>query len=140
MKPRSYELFIGGKWTSGSGDGVIDVIDPATEESIGHVPEGGVKEAERAIAAARDAFDYGPWPFMTPRERSASSRRGLPTCSKRERPTSKSSSSPRLVVCHGWQTWCKWAAPLSPCGTTPRPRCTKSAGPSRHLLRAALPS
>jgi aldehyde dehydrogenase (NAD+) len=68
--PRSYELFIGGKWTPGTGDGVIDVIDPATEASIGLVPEGGVKEAERAIAAARDAFDYGPWPFMTPRERS----------------------------------------------------------------------
>ena len=73
--PRHDEPFvrivIGGKWVSGSGDGVIDVIDPATEESIGEVSEGGLKEAERAVAAARDAFDYGPWPYMTPRERSA---------------------------------------------------------------------
>jgi aldehyde dehydrogenase (NAD+) len=70
MNPRSYELFIDGKWTPGKGDGVIDVIDPATEEWIGQVSEGGVDEATRAVAAARKAFDDGPWPYMEPRERS----------------------------------------------------------------------
>jgi aldehyde dehydrogenase (NAD+) len=67
----NYELFIDGKWTSESAEGSIDVIDPATEEVIGVVPEATTKTAVRAIEAARRAFDEGPWPFMKPSERAA---------------------------------------------------------------------
>src|SRR5690606_40208286 len=66
-----YELFIDGAWTSEGAEGTIEVIDPATEESIGAVPEGSVKTAVRAITAARKAFDTGPWPWMKPSQRAA---------------------------------------------------------------------
>jgi aldehyde dehydrogenase (NAD+) len=67
----NYELFIDGEWTSDGAVGVIDVIDPATEEVIGRVPEGSTKTAVRAVEAARRAFDEGPWPWMKPAERAA---------------------------------------------------------------------
>ena len=72
MPPRwTYDLFINGAWTPGHGSNVIDVINPATEELIGQVPEATPKDAVRAIQAARKAFDEGPWPWMKPRERAA---------------------------------------------------------------------
>ena len=67
----NYELYIDGKWTSEEAVGSIDVIDPATEEVIGSVPEASTKTAVRAIEAARRAFDDGPWPWMKPSERAA---------------------------------------------------------------------
>jgi acyl-CoA reductase-like NAD-dependent aldehyde dehydrogenase len=45
------------------------VINPATEETIGHAPVAGRPEAEAAIASAREAFDHGPWGRMPARER-----------------------------------------------------------------------
>jgi acyl-CoA reductase-like NAD-dependent aldehyde dehydrogenase len=65
------ELYIDGEWTSEGTDGVIEVINPATEEVIGSVPQGDAKVAQRAIEAARRAFDEGPWPWMKPAERAA---------------------------------------------------------------------
>ena len=53
-------LFIDGRWTAASdgGDGgVVEVIDPATEAVIGHVPNGGAADVDAAVAAARRAFD-----------------------------------------------------------------------------------
>ena len=67
----NYELFIDGAWTSEGAEGSIDVIDPATEEVIGSVPEATTKTAVRAIEAARRAFDEGPWPYMKPSDRAA---------------------------------------------------------------------
>jgi acyl-CoA reductase-like NAD-dependent aldehyde dehydrogenase len=66
-----FDLFIDGQWTAGDSIGVLDVIDPANEEAIGQVPEASVEDAMRAVAAARRAFDEGPWPWMTPKERGA---------------------------------------------------------------------
>ena len=67
----NYELFIDGAWTSEGASGSIEVVDPATEEVIGSVPEASTKTAVRAIEAARRAFDEGPWPYMKPAERAA---------------------------------------------------------------------
>ena len=67
----NYELFIDGAWTSEGAEGSIDVVDPATEEVIGSVPEATTKTAVSAIEAARRAFDQGPWPYMKPSERAA---------------------------------------------------------------------
>lgn len=58
-------LFIDGHWTAPAGDGVIDVIDPATEAVIGHVPNGDSADVDAAVAAARRAFD----PLVTVAER-----------------------------------------------------------------------
>ena len=69
--PWNYDLYINGEWTEGEGGGKIDVIDPATEETIGSVAEASTKDAVRAIESARKAFDEGPWPWMKPAERAA---------------------------------------------------------------------
>ena len=51
-------LFIGGSWVRpDAGDGVIEVGNAATEEVLGTVPDGGPADVDRAVAAARAAFD-----------------------------------------------------------------------------------
>ncbi|WP_431232114.1 aldehyde dehydrogenase family protein [Mycolicibacterium psychrotolerans] len=50
-------LFIDGRWVDPAGSGVIDVIDPATEKVIGHVPNGSAADVDAAVHAARRAFD-----------------------------------------------------------------------------------
>jgi betaine-aldehyde dehydrogenase len=54
------ELYIAGKWTPQSGTGSIDVLSASTEEVIGSVPEGTAADVDRAVRAARAAFD-GHW-------------------------------------------------------------------------------
>ena len=67
---RTYDkLFIGGEWVDPAGSDTIDVISPHTEEVVGRVPEGTEADIDRAVAAARDAFDNGDWPRMAPAER-----------------------------------------------------------------------
>jgi len=62
-------FFIGGEWVTPSTDSKIDVIEAATEEVFFSVAEAQATDMERAIAAARDAFDRGPWPRMSHAER-----------------------------------------------------------------------
>jgi len=64
-------LFIGGDWVSPASTGVIDVINPTTEEVVGRVPDAVDADMDRAVASARQAFDSGPWPRMSPPERAA---------------------------------------------------------------------
>src|SRR5215204_2841714 len=64
-------LFIGGEWVEPAGTGTIDVISPHSEELVGRVPEGTPADIDRAVAAARDAFDNGEWPRLRPEERIA---------------------------------------------------------------------
>jgi len=67
---RTHEkLFIGGEWIAPAGTNTIDVISPHSEELVGRVPEGTEVDIDRAVAAARDAFDHGDWSRMTPAER-----------------------------------------------------------------------
>ncbi len=63
------KLFIGGEWVDPAGTDVIEVISPHTEEVVGRVPEGTTADIDRAVAAARTAFDEGEWPRMSPEER-----------------------------------------------------------------------
>ena len=64
-------LFIGGEWAEPAGTGTIDVISPHSEELVGRVPEGTAADIDRAVAAARDAFDNGEWPRLSPEDRIA---------------------------------------------------------------------
>jgi aldehyde dehydrogenase (NAD+) len=64
-------LYIGGEWAEPAGSDTIDVISPHTEELVGRVPEGTAADIDRAVAAARDAFDNGEWPRLSPEERIA---------------------------------------------------------------------
>src|SRR3989440_11879293 len=66
---RRHELFIGGEWTPGAGGGAQEIVNPATGKVIAHVPKGTDDDVNRAVAAARKAFDEG-WSDTTPRERS----------------------------------------------------------------------
>ena len=63
------KLYIGGDWVAPAGNDTIEVISPATEELVGRVPEGTRADIDAAVAAARKAFDEGPWPRMSPLER-----------------------------------------------------------------------
>jgi aldehyde dehydrogenase (NAD+) len=69
MLDLSYQLFIDGRYVESSGDATSAVTNPATEEQIGLVPVGTVADARRAVAAARTAFDEGPWGRSTPQQR-----------------------------------------------------------------------
>ena len=62
-------LFIGGAWVAPSSDARIDVVDSGTEELYFRVAEAQAADVDRAVSAARAAFDDGPWPQLTHAER-----------------------------------------------------------------------
>lgn len=62
-------LFIGGRWTAPTATERLQVISPATVEPVGSVPVVGRADVDAAVAAARHAFDNGPWPSTPPAER-----------------------------------------------------------------------
>lgn len=64
----SYDLFIDGGWVAPD-SGRYEVTDPATETVIATAPDAGTAQVEQAIAAARTAFDSGPWASAAPEER-----------------------------------------------------------------------
>jgi aldehyde dehydrogenase (NAD+) len=66
---RYNQLYIDGQWHAPAGGGSIDVQSASTEETIGSVPEGTPADVDRAVAAARRAFD-GVWSHTTKEERS----------------------------------------------------------------------
>jgi aldehyde dehydrogenase (NAD+) len=62
-------IWVGGEFVASTGNGTIDVISPHTEQVIARVPDGTAQDMDKAVAAAREAFDNGPWPHLTPLER-----------------------------------------------------------------------
>lgn len=62
-------LFIGGAWETPAGPERLAVISPANDTQVGEVPLTGPADADAAVAAARRAFDHGPWPQLDVRER-----------------------------------------------------------------------
>ncbi|HLU30892.1 MAG TPA: aldehyde dehydrogenase family protein [Acidimicrobiia bacterium] len=63
-------LFIDGGWKEAASGQTFETVDPATGEVIGHVAHAGADDVDRAVGAARRAFDEGPWgPESDPRER-----------------------------------------------------------------------
>jgi acyl-CoA reductase-like NAD-dependent aldehyde dehydrogenase len=67
LKPA--RLFIDGQWTDAAGGATFTTINPATEEPLTQVAEGSAADVDRAVAAARRAFDSGPWGKMPAAER-----------------------------------------------------------------------
>jgi betaine-aldehyde dehydrogenase len=63
------KLFIGGELVAPLGNGTIEVINASTEEVAGRAPEATTGDIDRAVAAAREAFDSGPWGKTSPLER-----------------------------------------------------------------------
>ncbi len=62
-------LFIGDHWVEPEGGATMEVINPATEVLIGSAPIASAKDTASAVAAARQAFDEGPWGRTTPSQR-----------------------------------------------------------------------
>jgi aldehyde dehydrogenase (NAD+) len=63
------KLFIDGGWVSPTGSSTFEVVESATEEVFETIAEAGPADVDRAVTAARAAFDRGPWRRMTHRER-----------------------------------------------------------------------
>src|ERR1700733_8492998 len=64
-------FFIGGEWVTPSSDSPITVIDSHTEKAFLTVAEAQAADIDRAVTAAKEAFDHGPWPRLTHAERAA---------------------------------------------------------------------
>ncbi|XP_042498499.1 aldehyde dehydrogenase family 2 member B7, mitochondrial [Macadamia integrifolia] len=64
------QLLINGQFTDAAAGRTFPTLDPRTGEVIAHVAEGDVEDINRAVVAARKAFDEGPWPKMSAYERS----------------------------------------------------------------------
>ena len=68
---RPPRLFIGGEWVEAKSQERISVVDPATGREISSVVDANSADVDRAVAAARAAFDKGPWRDMLPGDRQA---------------------------------------------------------------------
>jgi len=66
-KPR--RMLIGGKWVDAASGRTFPTYNPSTGEILAHVAEGDKEDIDRAVAAARAAFDKGPWRRVVPSER-----------------------------------------------------------------------
>ena len=66
---KHHQMSIGGQWADSSDGAVQEIVNPATGEVIATVPKGTAQDVDRAVAAARRAYDE-VWFDTTPRERS----------------------------------------------------------------------
>jgi aldehyde dehydrogenase (NAD+) len=62
-------LYLDGGWVPATGTDTVDLVSPASRQVIGRVPVAGAGDVDRAVQAARTAFDQGPWPRTEPHER-----------------------------------------------------------------------
>ena len=77
------KLYIGGQWVKPAGDRTFRLVNPANEDVFFEVPEASHEDMLAAVAAARRAFDHGPWPRLAPQERSAIMRKMAAALSRR---------------------------------------------------------
>ena len=66
---RTYQMYINGEWVDSKSSKTFPVYDPATEEVIAQVPDANAEDVNRAAAAAKAAFEDGPWASTTAQER-----------------------------------------------------------------------
>jgi phenylacetaldehyde dehydrogenase len=63
------QLFINGQWADAASGKTFETPNPATGETLAHIAEGDAEDINRAVRAARRAFEDGPWSRITPSER-----------------------------------------------------------------------
>src|SRR5215470_9920998 len=63
------QLFIDGSWADAASGKTFETPNPATGETLARIAEGDAEDINRAVRAARRAFEDGPWSRMTPSER-----------------------------------------------------------------------
>ena len=66
---QTFPLFINGKWEPATGGETFDVLNPANGEVVARVAKGTKEDVDRAVKAAREAFDQGDWKNMNPKDR-----------------------------------------------------------------------
>ena len=66
---RQTQCFIGGQWVPAASGKEFPTLHPATEEVVAEIAEGDKEDVDRAVQAAREAFDNGPWRTMDARDR-----------------------------------------------------------------------
>jgi len=66
---RKYQMYINGEFVESKSRKHFPVVDPSTEEILAEVPDADEKAVDRAVAAAKAAFDSGAWPQTTAQER-----------------------------------------------------------------------
>ncbi|MER7128279.1 aldehyde dehydrogenase family protein [Streptosporangium saharense] len=64
-----HQLFIDGRWVDAASGRTFTTPDPATGQTLAHVAEADAEDVDRAVRAARRAFEHGPWSRMTASER-----------------------------------------------------------------------
>jgi phenylacetaldehyde dehydrogenase len=64
-------LHIGGEWVDALDGAEMETVNPSTATVLTTVAQGSAADIDRAVRAARQAFDSGPWPKMTPAQRAA---------------------------------------------------------------------
>ena len=64
------KMLINGEWVDAASGKTFTTYNPSTGEELSQVAEGSEEDVNRAVAAAREAFDHGPWKDTTPSERS----------------------------------------------------------------------
>jgi betaine-aldehyde dehydrogenase len=64
-------MFINGEWVDAAAGSTDDIVNPATEEVVGTVARGNEKDVDRAVEAAREAFEDGRWSELAPGERAS---------------------------------------------------------------------
>jgi acyl-CoA reductase-like NAD-dependent aldehyde dehydrogenase len=69
LQQQPIKLLIGGQWVASASGKTFETLDPSTGKVLATVAEGGVEDINRAVSAARKAFESGPWPRMTPSQR-----------------------------------------------------------------------
>src|SRR5208337_2879141 len=66
---KTYQMFINGEWVASKSAKTFPVYDPSTEEIIAQVPDASAEDVNRAVAAAKAAFEEGSWATTTAQER-----------------------------------------------------------------------
>src|ERR1700740_214985 len=66
---KTYQMFINGDWVASKSNKTFPVYDPSTEEVIAQVPDANADDVNRAVAAAKAAFEEGPWGTTPAQER-----------------------------------------------------------------------
>jgi betaine-aldehyde dehydrogenase len=66
---KAHQLYVNGEFVEPISPATLEVVDPATNEILARVPNAGRADVARAVAAARTAFDRGPWSEATAQER-----------------------------------------------------------------------
>src|ERR1700678_4247036 len=66
---KTYAMLINGQWVASKSAKTFPVYDPSTEEVIAQDPDGNADDVNQAVAAAKAAFEEGPWATMTAQER-----------------------------------------------------------------------